>query len=286
MSPLLIAITTCLTLIILTIIYMNIETRFLKISKHTFNHKTGSTASKLTFIHFTDLHLGRTGIKTEKLTNTIFQNESDFLVFTGDYFERESEIPKLIQLMDEIRSNYTKPIYLCFGNHDNGDVFSKAPGTKEHVCTELEKRNITILENTSATYHTEDTKKQLRIIGLTDARSNKENIPDIIDKHCSTDPHIPNLLITHNSDLLMKMKSASVDFAVAGHTHGAQVRTPFNIETKLLHKKDFLSSTQNIIRGYHRYNNIDLYISRGIGCSMLPIRFISKPEIVIYNIIF
>ena len=96
---------------------------------------------------------------------------------------------------------------------------------------------------------------------------------------------MPTLLITHNSDILMQMPKGSVDFAVAGHTHGAQVRTPFELEVKVLHRKDILSSRKNIIRGAHRYNDIDLYINRGLGCTFLPIRFLSKPEIAVVTII-
>lgn len=271
-----------LIFMLFVLIYMRLETYQLRLTLHTFQRKKRKNHGTLTFLHFTDLHLGRTSISTNKIIEIVSKEPSDFLVFTGDYFERDNQIPKLYALMDAIRAVYTNPIYLCFGNHDNHDVFSVYTGTREEVVNQLTQRQITILENESAAYQKEHL--TLRVIGLSDVRTNEADIPQIIAAHRSDNPDIPNLLITHNSDILMKMEPGSVDFAVAGHTHGAQVRTPFNIETKLLHRKDTLSSQENIIRGSHSYKEMDLYISRGLGCSVFPIRFLSKPEIVCYRI--
>ena len=270
------------TLMILLLFYMHWETKQLTLTHHTF--QTRKVQHPLTFLHFTDLHLGRTGIKTAQIIKTIQETPSDFLVFTGDYFEKEEHIPKLLQLMDEIRNIYQKPIYLCYGNHDRKDGFQFSQELEAQTTKQLQERNITVLENQSIIHKTNDT--TLHIIGLSDARSNQANIPNVLDAIYTKTPKdtMPTLLITHNSDILMKMPKGGVDFAVAGHTHGAQIRTPFEIEVKVLHRKDILSSRKNIIRGAHRYNEIDLYINRGLGCTFLPIRFLSKPEIAVITI--
>lgn len=273
-------------LFLLLVCYMNWETRQLALTRHTFRtSKKHDKQRPITFLHMTDLHLGRTGIKTEQILKTIRENPSDFLVFTGDYFEKEAHIPRLLSLMDAIRSIYTKPIYFCYGNHDRKDGFQFSKELEAATTQELQKRNVTVLENEATIYQKENT--SLHIIGLSDARSNQTDIPSVLDAIYTQTPKddMPTLLITHNSDILMKMPPASVDFAVAGHTHGAQVRTPFEIEIKVLHRKDILSSRKNIIRGAHRYNEIDLYINRGLGCTLLPIRFLSKPEIAVVTII-
>ena len=283
MGPIEIALLCIGVLFILLICYMNWETRQLTITHHNFHSK--KIQSALTFLHFTDLHLGRTGIKTEQIIKTIQENKSDFLVFTGDYFEQEDHIPRLLHLMDAIRSIYTKPIYFCYGNHDRKDGFQFNKELEEQTTKQLQERNITVLENQATIHKINDT--ALHIIGLSDARSNQADIPEVLNQIYTATPKdaMPTLLITHNSDILMQMPKGSVDFAVAGHTHGAQVRTPFELEVKVLHRKDILSSRKNIIRGDHRYNEIDLYINRGLGCTFLPIRFLSKPEIAVVRII-
>lgn len=269
-----------LFLFILLILYMNAETRMLEITRHTFKKRSCSKGGKLTCLHFTDLHLGRTGIKKNRILKTVKDNPTDFLLFTGDYFESDKQIPLFTDLIEELRKIYRNPIFLCFGNHDRKDVFSRFPGTFDYIINFLKEHNITVLENTYADYISKN--GNLRIIGISDARSNEADIAEIIKS--SRSENSANLLITHNSDVLIKAENASVDFAVAGHTHGAQVRSPFNIEIKLLHRKDILSSRKNIVRGYHRYKDIDLYITRGLGCSELPVRFLSRPEVLILTI--
>jgi len=268
---------------ILLIIYSLIEPYILKVTKNEFfiskpgEANISNATNQFTFLHLTDLHLGRTRIKENKILNVIKSNNSDFLVFTGDYFEKYKQINLLINLIYEIRKFYKKPIYLCFGNHDRKDVFDNNPGSFEFTVQKLKEQNITILENASADFVKDNCR--VRVIGLGDARSNNADVKQIITKNKSHNKYSINLLMTHNSDILMKMEPASVDFAVAGHTHGAQVRSPFNIETKLLHRKDILSSRHNILKGINRYNDIDFYITKGTGCSLFPVRFISHPEI-------
>ena len=273
-------------LLFVFIVYMVVETYRLRVVDHTFftnsaQNTTGNTAGKeAVFLHFTDLHLGRTGISNKNMVDVVCNEASDFLVFTGDYFERYKQISLFLSLITEIRKVYSKPIYLCFGNHDHKDVFNKNPGSFNLVVKSLETSGVTILENSSADYVGVKGTISLRIIGLSDCRSNKADIKAVIrEGSMGVQPGMPKLLITHNSDILMKMEKGSVDFAVAGHTHGGQIRTPFNVEVKLLHRKDILSSRKGIVRGYHRYNDIDLFISCGIGCVFLPIRFVSRPEI-------
>lgn len=292
-------------LFVLFISYMNWETRQLTVTRHTFRTRKKQIKNPITFLHMTDLHLGRINIKQQEILNTIKEIPSDFLVFTGDYFEKEEHIPRLLHLIDAIREIYAMPIFLCYGNHDRKDGFAFNKELEEKTTKQLQERNVTVLENQATIYqkHAEDGQiTSLRIIGLSDARSNQADIPAVVQAcyadtadavtsqaalnstNTATSKAIPTLLMTHNSDIMMKMEPASVDFAVAGHTHGAQTRTPFNIEIKLLHRRDILASRQNIIRGAHRYKEMDLYINRGLGCTLFPIRFLSKPEIAVITI--
>ena len=88
------------------------------------------------------------------------------------------------------------------------------------------------------------------------------------------------ILLTHNPDLILKLpRLCALTLLLAGHTHGGQVRLPLNIEFTLL-KKDILPK-KGIYYGFHTYNGTPLYITSGIGCSLLPIRFRSKAEIAL-----
>ena len=84
--------------------------------------------------------------------------------------------------------------------------------------------------------------------------------------------------MTHNPDLALHLPNLNgLTLLLAGHTHGGQVRVPFNIEFAIL-KKDVLPK-KKIYYGVHEFNGNKMYITSGIGCSFLPIRFRSKAEI-------
>lgn len=287
-----------LSVIILFLIYMHIETRLLSGSFLIFSKGRKAVARKMKsytepvlrsipdkdaikFLHMTDIHVRRLYIPVEKIIKAIEIHNPDFIVFTGDYFQAEKEIDKFFNMMRGIRGKFKKDIFLCFGNHDRTDVFDSVEGSFERVMKFLDEIDVTVLENESTVYRKNDL--LLNIIGLSDARSNKEDVEKIISKTALDT--CPNLLITHNCDILLKMKEGSVDFTLAGHTHGAQVWSPFNIEIKLLHRRDKLSQ-QNIFRGLHRYKDIDLYINRGLGNTWLPIRLFSRPELLVGIIVY
>ncbi|MHA1539474.1 MAG: hypothetical protein ACTSXQ_03250 [Alphaproteobacteria bacterium] len=66
---------------------------------------------------------------------------------------------------------------------------------------------------------------------------------------------------------------------LAGHTHGGQIKIPFigrHIVTSLHGSKYAL--------GYIKEKGKELIVSAGIGTSVLPLRFLTKPEILMVTI--
>jgi predicted MPP superfamily phosphohydrolase len=74
-----------------------------------------------------------------------------------------------------------------------------------------------------------------------------------------------------------KDRLKDVDLILTGHTHGGQIRIPFYgpIATMTSLGKKYASGL------YHMGKSI-LYVSRGIGTSVLPIRFFCRPEITVF----
>jgi len=283
---------------ILLLIYMHIETRLLsgsflilsrgkkavvrKMKSYTEPvFRTIPDKAAIKFMHLTDFHVRRLYIPPEKILKAIETHKPDIMLLTGDYFQSEHEIEKFFSIMRKIRAVFQGEIFLCFGNHDRKDVFDRVEGSFIRVLEGLKKLRVTVLENQSALYRKNG--MDLNIIGLSDARTNNENVEKIIAETALAS--CPNLVITHNCDILLKMKAGSSDFVLSGHTHGAQIWSPFNIEIKLLHRRDQLSQ-QNIFRGLHRYKDIDLYINRGLGNTCLPIRLFSRPEILLGIVVY
>ncbi|MCL2487445.1 MAG: metallophosphoesterase [Oscillospiraceae bacterium] len=273
---------SCAGAFILLLGYMHLETRLLKVRRVTI----AAAVSPVRFMQFSDLHVGMMYVSLKKITAAVAAAKPDFLVFTGDYFQKEEETGRFISFMKQIRQVHAGPVFLCFGNHDRVDVFDPDERAFERVCAALTALGVTVLEDRNCIYNNE-----INIIGLSDERCTRiaERNSGIRADTAGTLAALRrdgmfNLLITHNSDILLRLPERAVDFAVTGHTHGAQVRTPFNIETKILHRRDKLASRYNMLRGLHTFRGIPFYINPGLGNNLFPIRFRAVPEITAYTV--
>ena len=140
----------------------------------------------------------------------------------------------------------------------------------------IEQTGVKILRNKSVCYNRNSTCYQ--IIGIDDLRGNRHDISRALEiKDCKP---ILKIAFTHNPDMALEMPGDSVDYLLAGHFHGGQIWMPFNMEYKVL-RNDKLSR-MGIQRGLHRVNGINLYINRGLGNVLFPLRFLSRPEITVF----
>lgn len=75
-----------------------------------------------------------------------------------------------------------------------------------------------------------------------------------------------------------KDRMNDVDLILTGHTHGGQIRIPLlgPIQTMTSIGKKYAA-------GLHRFGESMVYVSRGVGTSVFPIRLFCPPEITVFN---
>ncbi len=194
----------------------------------------------------------------------INKQNADIILLGGDFLngheKGKSMDSKLIASeFGKLKSKYG--VYAIFGNHD---VWQDAAGVYENFT----KNNITILKNTS--------KKagEVYIAGVEDIQTQN---PDI--KKALKNTKTPTILLTHSPDIIYKVPK-SVNLTLAGHLHGGQVRIPF-------HGAVVAPSIYGTKFAYGMYNvdNRKLFVSKGIGTSVIPVRFFCLPEIVVIEFI-
>jgi len=88
----------------------------------------------------------------------------------------------------------------------------------------------------------------------------------------------PIIAITHNPDIFPRVPPR-VQLLLAGHTHGGQVRFPL-IGT-VVQASDY---GERYVRGHVFEQNHHLFVTTGIGTSIVPVRFSVPPEIVMLTI--
>ena len=101
---------------------------------------------------------------------------------------------------------------------------------------------------------------------------------DLLGALATVTDDAPVLVITHNPDLFPEVP-ARVSLTIAGHTHGGQVRLPFL-------GRPIVPSIygQRYAAGHVIEEKRHLFVATGLGTSIIPVRFLVPPEIVVLEI--
>ncbi|HEU0251912.1 MAG TPA: hypothetical protein VFR12_02695, partial [Pyrinomonadaceae bacterium] len=152
------------------------------------------------------------------------------------------------------------------GNHDwwyNGGKVRQA----------LEQNGIKVLEDEVLQVNARGT--SLWLIGLSDLWTRK---PKIIETTSTIPEGQPVIALTHNPDIFPQLPER-VQLLLAGHTHGGQVRFP--LIGSVVESSKF---GERYGAGHVFENNHHLFVSTGIGTSIMPVRFGVPPEIVLLTL--
>ena len=229
--------------------------------------------------HISDLHFDKIIVQPAQIIRDICKNSPEIIILTGDLCSDLKYIDRVTNFLDMLVYKAGCPILITLGNHDNaifhGDKIAKA----QYISAiEAVSPDVKVLENERYIY------KNVLFGGLTDIKTNQSNYKQLASawSEFAAGNALNFVLISHNPDIASNLtKMDNLKILLTGHTHGGQVRLPFNIEFTLL-KNDRLPK-KGIYYGFHNYKGIPLYITSGIGCSLLPIRFRSKAEIAIFS---
>lgn len=239
-----------------------IEPNQINIKTYTLQNKelNGLKIAFLTDLHVAPSHLKRLR-KVIDLTN---KQKPDIVLLGGDYINgHRAETTMSLFVMAQELSQLKAPLgtYAVLGNHD-----WMIDGT--HVVNTFEKAGIDVLMNTNKVIQLPHQK--LYIAGTEDDIYRQADIQKALEN-----TELPRILLIHNPDLFQTL-TQQVTLALAGHNHGGQISIPF-WGPIVVSGKTGLKYAQ----GFFEENNNKLIISRGIGMSILPIRFNCRPEITL-----
>jgi predicted MPP superfamily phosphohydrolase len=94
---------------------------------------------------------------------------------------------------------------------------------------------------------------------------------------------MPRLLLSHNPDVAEEKRFIAsglrVDLMLCGHTHGGQVRIPL-VGTPVVPSRYGQKYAAGLVRG----PVCSVFICRGVGLSVLPVRMGVRPEVAILEL--
>lgn len=183
----------------------------------------------------------------------------DIIVLTGDYVSHEAEY---VAPVAEMLGKLTAPhgVFAVLGNHDHW--------TDAEMLTDLFRaENIKVLINEG--FHFEIDGEAIWICGVDDMMVGLHDL-DLALAGAREDEF--KFLLCHNPAILRHAERKGVDFIVSGHTHGGQIRLRQNEENLIMPRNRRAS-------GLLEKGDTQIYISRGIGTVVLPVRYQCPPEV-------
>jgi len=154
-------------------------------------------------------------------------------------------------------------VYTVLGNHD---WYFNGPRVR-HA---FENNGIKVLDNEVA--ETKFNGGSLWLVGLADIWTRPQDVQGTLAK---VPPGAAIVALTHNPDTFADLP-ANVLLLLAGHTHGGQVNLP--LLGRLVVPSNY---GQRFAAGHVVENDRDLFVTTGIGTSILPVRFRVPPEIAV-----
>ncbi|TGE31997.1 metallophosphoesterase [Desulfosporosinus sp. Sb-LF] len=233
-----------------------------------------------TICQLSDLHLETLQIPPQRIVQDVMAQKPDLLVVTGDIISDRMDLDKLNSYLSGLTAPYGK--FVVMGNNDYS-----------HLSRTLFKRYLKQFQSLGWTTLLNDaaylSSLNLWVIGVDDPATAHDDVDRAYQKVSSahtTSSLIPTftspfrLVLAHSTDCLDDVARNGAELLLTGHTHGGQIRLP---GLQPLITNTYLGD-RGFYEGYHIIDGIPLYINRGLGESVIPLRLNVPPEVAFFTL--
>lgn len=227
--------------------------------------------------HISDLHNTEIGDENSKLLSAIKSSNPDIIAVTGDLIDsNKTDIEIALRFM--AKAVEIAPCYYVTGNHESYvlEYNTLRNGLINSGVTVLENENISISKSEEA----------IELLGVNDPEfktdyslDNAATINNVLSD-LKSDKESFTLLLSHRPELFDVYVNNDIDLVLSGHVHGGQFRLPF---VGGLVSPDY-GFFPKYDAGLFSENETNMVVSRGIGNSIIPLRFNNRPELVLIEL--
>lgn len=228
---------------------------------------------------------GNTGM-IKKAVRKAVEAKPAMVLIAGDFvYKADSSVVKRAVSLLQPLVEAEVPVVAVLGNHDyslskESDEINESIAA--YLSSSLEDLGIIVLENNSYSF-INDSGSSFHVIGLGSMWALRSDIKKAFSKIPANEPRV---VFMHNPVVYRDIPADQGNFTLAAHTHGGQIHLPLMPASKtwlgIALPREVVAegwAEDSISRGNNR-----LYVSRGIGFSLLPIRFFCRPELTIFNL--
>jgi uncharacterized protein len=222
----------------------------------------------LKIVQLTDLHhsLFTPLEEIQRAVHLANQLRPDVVALTGDYVTLSpAYIWPVARALGKLHSRMGE--FAILGNHD----FRVDP---DEITRALRAQRIRVLRNAHSALRTGSS--VLWVVGVDDLWWEAADIRAALRSIPARDPKI---LLCHNPLGIRMAAAHGVDLVLSGHTHGGQVRLPM---VGSVYGRSKLG--ERFVEGWNRLDGTQIYVSRGIGKVLLPIRYGCPAEITVLRL--
>ena len=226
-----------------------------------------------------DLHNAEFGKNNAELLKLLSESRPDIIVITGDLIDaNHTDVGIALGFAQE--SVRIAPTYYVTGNHE------AASQQYDTLKAGLEEEGVIVLEDEAISL--ERGGETISLIGLADPDFTVKGemfgeAPVMVSaklKNLNDGEGKYTIMLSHRSELFETYVNCGIDLVFAGHAHGGQFRLPFI--------GGVIAPNQGLFpkydAGLYTDGGTNMVVSRGIGNSIIPLRFNNRPEIVLVEL--
>lgn len=214
----------------------------------------------LKIAHLSDLHSSGLGRRERQLLGLLDAEQPDIIVITGDTVTRGNHYDNIRPILSRLRAPHG--VWLVRGNWENDYPLHNERAFYSQL-------GVHFLLNEARPIRSD-----IWLAGLDDSSSGTPNL----DAALSAVPQGVYVIAAFHSPAFFDSIAGHVPLVLAGHTHGGQVRLP------LVPVFWLPQGSGRFLEGWYAERGSRMYVSRGIGTSFLPIRFLCLPELAIITV--
>ena len=228
--------------------------------------------------HVSDLHNAEMGKDNEKLLTMLRDADPDMIAITGDLIDsRNTDIEVALQFIREAVK--IAPCYYVTGNHE------ARVNEYGELKAGMDAAGVTVLED--AKFKISIDGETIMLIGINDPSyqtdylfGDAQTVVDtkLTELHSDSDGY--TILLSHRPELFDTYADHGIDLVLSGHAHGGQFRLPFI--------GGLVAPNQGLFpeydAGIYTEGNTNMFVSRGVGNSILPFRINNRPEVILIEL--